>query len=181
MRLPHLLVAFVLAAALPFAPANAQSDPGIIGQGDWTGPLEIRFPEPAYAGIPVHAIVPGDGCFQNGRSRIDPERTVVARTGSTITVDLYATTPICFSAGDPLTVFIHHQPLGSYPAGTYQVVARYHYIENPGAPPFATLSAPLTVAGTAPSVLDAHSPWSLGLLALALLAVGAGTRRLRPR
>jgi hypothetical protein len=176
---------FVACTALAFftSASQAQSDPSLVGIGDWSGPLEIRFPGALIENQPVTIRVPSDGCFTNGQ-RIVPGATQIAREGNSVTIDFYANNPVCFSAGDPLGVFTYDQALGAFPAGSYAITARYHYVELPTAPPFAILNASMNVVrGTpAPSILPTLSTMSTWLLIAALSVVGmmrARRRRLR--
>jgi hypothetical protein len=176
---------FIACTALTFfaSIAQAQSDPNLVGVGDWSGPLEIRFPGALIENQPVTIQVPSDGCFTSGQ-RIESGATRIVRDGNSVTIDFYANNPICFSAGDPLGVFTYNQALGAFTAGSYAITARYHYIEEPTAPPFAVLNAPMNVVrGTpAPSILPTLSTVSTWLLVAALSVVGmmrARRRRLR--
>lgn len=182
MRVILWISAFTVALLLGGAPVIAQSNPDYIGVGNWTGPLRIRFDDVAVAGRPVHARLPGDGCYQGDAPHIEPERTVITRNGNAITLDLYSRSLLCFSAGDPTGVWIHDQPLGTFEAGEYVVTARFRYHDSGNGEPFATLTAPLSVVGGTDAVtLDARSPWSLGLMIALLAAIGLVARRQRLR
>lgn len=161
----------------------AQSDPGLVGVGDWTGPLEIRFAGALVENAPVTMLVPSDGCFTSG-SRILPDSTEVRREGNEVTIDFYAYVPVCFSAGDPLGVWTYQQELGAFPAGTYAVTARYHYVEYVATPPFAVLTASMEIGrgAAAPATLPSLSTLAAGLLVVALAVAGmlrSRRRRLR--
>lgn len=164
-------------ATLTAAPVMAQSGNARPGVGDWAGPIEIRFERPAMAGQPVVALLPSDGCLSNGSGHpaIDPARTVIVRSGNTIALDVYASNPACFSV-EPLGMWVYRQPLGAFAAGDYQITVRFRYHDFGNGQPFATLTAPLAVAGAA-TALDAGSTWSFGALVLALAALGIGARR----
>jgi hypothetical protein len=171
------------ALALFASTAHAQSDPSLVGIGDWSGPLEIRFPGALIENQPVTMRVPSDGCFTSGQ-RIEPDATQIVFDGNAVTIDFYAYNPVCFSAGDPLGVFTYDQALGAFTAGSYAITARYHYIEEPTAPPFAVLNATINVVrGTpVPSMLPTLSAAATSLLAAALAMAGmicARRRRLR--
>lgn len=176
MRGSILLTAMAL-VTFATTPAMAQSGSAQPGSGNWVGPLEIRFERPAAAGQPVVALLPGDGCVVggSGEAAIDPARTVVSRSGNAVIVDLYSPLPLCFSV-EPLGLWVYRQPLGTFAAGDYQVTVRFRYHDVGNGEPFATLSAPLVVAGGA-IALDARSWWSLAGLALVLAALGTAARR----
>jgi hypothetical protein len=175
---------FACLALAAFAPlSHAQSDPGLIGVGDWTGPLEIRFPNNPTENLPITIQVPSDGCFQSG-PRIVPEATTIIREGNNVTVDFYANLMVCFSAGDPPGVWNFYQDLGTFAAGAYAVTARYHYVEDPDAQPFAVLTGNMEVfrGNAAPATLPTLSALTALLLVIALALVGlmrVRRRRLR--
>lgn len=172
-----ILLTTMALATLATTPVMAQSGNARPGVGDWVGPIEIRFESPAVAGQAVVALLPSDGCLSNGTGypAIDPARTVITRTGNTVTLDLYSAVQMCFSV-EPMGMWVHRQPLGTFAAGDYQVTVRFRYHDFGNGEPFATLTAPLAVAGSA-IALDARSWWSLGALVLALAALGTVARR----
>lgn len=178
-----MVASIALATLAPFA--LAQSDPNLIGVGDWSGPLEIRFPTALIEGAPITILVPSDGCFQSG-PRIVPAATTIVREGNNVSVDFYANMMVCFSAGDPPGVWNHHQAIGAFAAGTYAITARYHYVESPGAAPFAILASSMNVArgGPAPTGLPTLSASILflsGLMLGIIGLIGIRQRRLRNR
>lgn len=158
--------------------AQAQSDPGLVGSGDWSGPLEIRFPDPPVENVPITIQVPSDGCYAGG-PRIDPELTTIVRDGSQVTIDFHAYLMACFSVGGLPTVWVYNQDLGSFAAGDYAIAASYHYIEEPTAPPFAVLNATMQVAhgSTAAFALPAISAAAAFLLVVALALIGSTRAR----
>lgn len=153
--------------------SHAQSDPALVGVGDWEGPLEIRFPGTLVENTPVTMLVPSDGCLTSG-SRILTDSTEVRREGNAVTIDFYAYVPVCFSAGDPLGVWRHEQDLGSFPAGTYSVTARFHYVEYVATPPFAVLTASMEIGrgGASAAALPSLSVLAASLLVVALAIAG---------
>jgi hypothetical protein len=176
---------FIACMALAFfaSTSQAQSDPTLVGIGNWSGALEIRFPGALIENQPVTIQVPSDGCFTSGQ-RIVPGETQIVRDGNSVTIDFYANSPVCFSAGDPLGVFTYDQSLGAFAAGSYAITARYHYVEEPTAPPFAILNASMNVVRGTPvsanlPTLSTVSTWLLiGALAMAGM-LRARRRRLR--
>ena len=175
------LISTMVLAMVAASPAIAQSGSARPGAGNWVGPLEIRFEGSAVAGRPIVALLPADGCVTNGggEATIDPSRTLVSRNGNSVVLDVYSMLPVCFSV-EPLGLWVYRQPLGIFDTGEYQVTVRFRYYDFGNGEPFATLTAPLAVAGSAAATaLDARSGWSLGVLVLALAALGMAARRLR--
>ncbi len=174
-----LIICAGLASCTPLS--HAQSDPGLVGNGDWVGPLEIRFADSLVENSPITAHVPSDGCMLGGPG-VDPDMTTISRDESNVMIDFFSNVIACFKV--PVTVFNFDQPLGSFAAGSYAVTARYHYIEDPDGSPFAVLSATMNVGrgNGSPSILPILSGRSLLLLALAVGIIGLiqiRTRRLR--
>ncbi|MBK6376018.1 MAG: hypothetical protein IPF61_03395 [Xanthomonadales bacterium] len=95
--LPSLVVCLAMTAFANVA--HAQSDPGLVGIGDWVGDLEIHFAQAPIENHPVTIQVPSDGCLQSG-PRIDPELTTIVREGMQVSIDFHASILVCFSAGD---------------------------------------------------------------------------------
>ena len=176
--LMSLIVFLAVTASSNFA--HAQSDPGLVGIGDWVGDLEIRFAQPPIDNRLITIQVPSDGCLQSG-PRIDPELTTIVREGMQVSIDFHASILVCFSAGDPPGVWVYDQNLGSFAAGDYTLTARYHYIETPAAPPFAVLSTSMPVArGAAGAVaLPAISAGHVALLVILLALIGIVRSRQR--
>jgi hypothetical protein len=102
---------------------------------------------------------------------------IVTVQGGTIRIDADVT--FSFAVPGPPRPEFHYAiaDVPPLPAGTYTVELYVFLLTRPGDPPQLRDSIQLAIGAAQPEVIPATSDLALGVLALALLAVGFGVRR----